>query len=51
MEKHSSLRWNFEEQLDAEPTAVRFGEALMGAPVTRDIVSLLVIEANILPRQ
>ena len=40
-----------EEQLDAEPTAVRFGEALMGAPVTRDIVSLLVIEANILPRQ
>ena len=40
-----------EEQHDAEPTAVRFGEALMGAPVTQDVVSLLVIEANILPRQ
>ena len=35
---------------DDGPPPVRLGEALLGGPVKQDIVQLLVIEANIMPR-
>ena len=35
---------------DYGPPPVRLGEALLGGPVEEDVVQLLVIEANIMPR-
>ena len=35
---------------DEGPPPVRLGEALLGGPVIKDIVQILVIEANIMPR-